>query len=112
MNQDHEEYFKELFINIKNKYLLEWDRGEINKSISGDQFDREFEDRQRHIILRLKGREKYFIKKIDSALERIKDKTFGVCTECSNDISIKRLKARPTAELCISCKENEERDSD
>ena len=75
MNQEHEEYFKELFINIKNKYLLEWDRGEINKSISGDQFDREFEDRQRHIILRLKGREKYFIKKIDSALERIKDET-------------------------------------
>jgi len=110
MDQENEKYFKDLFLNLKNKYLLDWNREEINKCISGDEIDREFEERQRHIILRLKGREKFFLKKIDAALSRIKDKTFGICSECSTEIRINRLKARPTAELCIGCKESEERD--
>ena len=58
---------------------------------------------------RLRGREKTLIKKIDLALERIEEKEYGVCDECGDDISTRRLEARPVTTLCIRCKEEQER---
>jgi len=58
--------------------------------------------------LRLRGREKSFLKKIDYTLSKIDDGTFGICEECDEAISIKRLEARPEAILCIACKEAQE----
>lgn len=49
------------------------------------------------------------LKNIDSALKRIHDKTYGICSYCGEDISSSRLKAIPYTELCIDCKRNEER---
>jgi DnaK suppressor protein len=58
---------------------------------------------------RLRGREKIFLKKIDYALAKIEDGTFGMCESCDEPISIKRLEARPETTLCIRCKEDQER---
>lgn len=58
---------------------------------------------------RLRGREKTFIKKIDYALKKIDAGTFGVCEDCEEPISVKRLEARPETTLCIRCKEDQER---
>lgn len=59
--------------------------------------------------MRLRNREALFAKKIDEALERIAQGTFGECDGCGEDIELKRLEARPTATLCVSCKEESER---
>jgi len=61
------------------------------------------------MILRLRGREKTLLKKIDSALKRIETGDFGVCLECMDDIGLKRLEARPVTSLCIECKTEQER---
>jgi DnaK suppressor protein len=58
---------------------------------------------------RLRGREKTFLKKIDHAIAKIENGTFGVCEDCEEPISMKRLEARPETTLCIRCKEDQER---
>jgi DnaK suppressor protein len=59
--------------------------------------------------MRLLNRETLYIKKLDEALRRIEEGTFGECDDCGEDIEIRRLEARPTATLCVSCKEEQER---
>jgi DnaK suppressor protein len=58
--------------------------------------------------LRLRGREQKLLKKIDEALARIEDGTYGICETCGNQINIKRLEARPVTTLCIDCKTMQE----
>ena len=53
-------------------------------------------------------REKYLLKKIEYALSKIKDGTYGECEACGEEISLARLKARPVAQLCIDCKTEQE----
>ncbi len=57
---------------------------------------------------RFRNRENFFLKKIGKALQKIAKREYGICNECDAMISFERLCARPTAELCISCKEEEE----
>jgi len=63
-----------------------------------------------NFMLRLKEREQKLLKKIDEALDRITQGTFGVCESCGGEISFKRLKARPVTTLCIECKTKQEED--
>ncbi len=60
--------------------------------------------------LRLRGREKSLLSKLDLALKKIDDGTFGVCEICEEPIGKKRLEARPETSLCIKCKEDQERE--
>ena len=60
-------------------------------------------------IGRLRERERVLIQKIDIALEKIEDGTYGVCASCDEDIGVQRLMARPVADLCIDCKSQQER---
>ncbi len=60
--------------------------------------------------LRIKDRERKLIKKINQALERIRNGEFGICESCGNDISVKRLQARPVTTLCIDCKTAQEQE--
>jgi DnaK suppressor protein len=64
----------------------------------------------RNFVLRLKEREQKLLKKIDAAVERIDNGTFGVCRECGNEIPLPRLQARPVTDLCIECKTRQEDD--
>ena len=60
--------------------------------------------------LRFSNRERLYLKKVKDALSRIESDEFGMCTDCGSEINFVRLQARPTSELCISCKEESERD--
>ena len=59
---------------------------------------------------RLRGREKFLMDKIELALRKIDDGTYGTCEECEETIALKRLQARPEAPLCIQCKEAQEKE--
>ena len=59
--------------------------------------------------LRLRGRERRLMKKIDYAIQRIDANEFGKCVVCGEEIALKRLKARPVTTMCIECKEERER---
>src|SRR5881628_2275852 len=59
---------------------------------------------------RLRGREKSLLTKLDLALKKIEDGSFGVCEVCEEPIGKKRLEARPETTLCIKCKEDQERE--
>lgn len=59
--------------------------------------------------LRLRGRERNFLDKIDTALKKIDEGEFGTCEDCGDSIGRKRLEARPETTLCIRCKEDQER---
>lgn len=74
-----------------------------------DEIDQATTDIEQSMRMRLRNREMLYIKKIDEALARIEEGTFGECEECGEDIELRRLEARPTATLCVSCKEDQER---
>ncbi len=110
MDQEHIHHFKELFLDMKKNYDWEsnWEEVHALKAASGDDADRAWDNKNRELILKIKSREKKFIIKVDRSLERIENGSFGLCLECDDDIDLQRLYARPTADLCINCKEEQE----
>ncbi len=76
--------------------------------VFADPADRATMESDRAFVLRLRDRERRLIKKIQGALKRLEDGTYGICEECGDDISIPRLKARPVTKLCIKCKSKQE----
>ena len=74
-----------------------------------DEMDLASSEYIQSFTFRLRGREKTFLSKIDHALAKIGEGTFGICEECGEPISVKRLEARPETTLCIRCKEDQER---
>ena len=70
--------------------------------VATDNFDREFS-------LDIASGEQTLLNRIDEALRKIQEGTFGICENCQKLISMKRLKAVPYARLCIKCKEDEEK---
>lgn len=74
-----------------------------------DEIDQAATDIEQSMRMRLCNREVLYVKKLDEALKRIESGTFGECSECGEDIELRRLEARPTATLCVSCKEEQER---
>ena len=71
-----------------------------------DEMDLASSEYLQSFTFRLRGREKTFLAKIDHALGKIEAGTFGICEECEEEISLKRLQARPETTLCIRCKED------
>ncbi len=113
MDRSKLEYFK----NILNKQRGEL-LGEAEKTVSGmsrskrdnfpDPTDRASMETNRNFLLRVKDRERKLIIKIDEAVKRIDDGTYGICENCGDLISEKRLEARPVTTYCIDCKTEEE----
>ncbi len=75
-----------------------------------DEMDLASSEYLQSFTFRLRGREKSFLDKIEKAIVKIDAGTFGVCESCAEEISIKRLEARPETTLCIRCKEDQERE--
>ncbi len=73
-----------------------------------DPTDRAAQETDNSVLLRVKDRERKLISKVKSAMERIEDGSYGICEQCGNDISDKRLEARPVTTSCIECKKEEE----
>lgn len=80
----------------------------LNKNELRDVLDEANINIQAGQELRFRNREIFYLKKINQALSRIDEKVYGICEDCDESISYERLMARPTAELCISCKEERE----
>lgn len=81
----------------------------VNTDDRFDEIDQASTDIEQSMRMRLVNRETLYIKKVDEALKRIEEGTFGECEECGEDIELRRLQARPTATLCVSCKEEQEK---
>ena len=69
-----------------------------------DPVDRAAQEEEFSLELRTRDRERKLIKKIEKTLKRIEADDFGFCDSCGIEIGIRRLEARPTADLCIDCK--------
>jgi len=102
------ENFKHLFMDI----LSEEDISEgklLPENELGDEIDLALQEKETQLGFRLQARNNIYMKKVRKALQKIEDGTFGECEDCGDEISGQRLIARPTADLCIACKEAEER---
>lgn len=114
MNKAQLKKFREL-LEIKKEDILARAKQTLSEDMTLDQDDLPDEmdlassEYLQSFTFRLRGREKVFLDKIQKALERIDDGTFGTCDECGEPITIKRLEARPETTLCIRCKEDQER---
>lgn len=76
----------------------------------GDEVEASILDYSKSHLLRFRNREVFYVKKIDKALKKFEKNEYGLCDECGYWIKFERLLARPTAEMCIICKEEAERD--
>jgi len=113
MNKEKLKKFKKIF-EAQKKNIMFNDRVvredfSVNSDDRYDEIDQAQTDIEQSMRMRLRNREVFFIKKIEEALSKIEEGTFGECEECEEDIELRRLEARPTATLCISCKEEQER---
>ncbi|MDD1012557.1 RNA polymerase-binding protein DksA [Pseudomonas rubra] len=70
-----------------------------------DPADRASQEEEFALELRNRDRERKLIKKIDKTLQKIQDEEYGWCDGCGIEIGLRRLEARPTADLCFDCKE-------
>ena len=109
------ERFKELLKN-KRRALIENARKTLNEDMAldsndlPDEMDLASSEYLQSFTFRLRGRERTFLAKIDKALQKLDAGTFGICERCEEEISLKRLEARPETTLCIRCKEEQERE--
>jgi len=78
-------------------------------TLFADPNDRATQESDMALELRNRDRERRLIIKVDESLARIESREYGYCESCGVEIGLKRLEARPTATLCIDCKELEER---
>jgi DnaK suppressor protein len=73
-----------------------------------DPADRATAESNRNFELRIRDRERKLLAKIKEATERLENGTYGICESCEEDISEKRLEARPVTTLCVKCKTAQE----
>jgi len=115
MNKKDKNKFEKI-LKKKREKLLVTAQQTLNSDMTLDQADLSDEmdlassEYLQSFQFRLRGRERTFLAKIDKALTKIKDDTFGVCESCEEPINTKRLEARPETNLCIKCKEEQERE--
>ena len=113
MNAKMKEYFRQKLTNWKNELLKESTQTLSNlqneNEAKPDITDRASEEIDRSFELRTRDRERKLINKIDAALQRIEDGSYGYCDETGDPISIKRLEARPVATLSLEAQEMHER---
>ena len=113
MNKERLKKFKKIFEAQRNGLLFN-DRVvredfSVCEDDRYDEVDQATTDIEQSMRMRLRNRETLYLKKVNEALKRIEDGSFGLCDECGEDIELRRLEARPTATLCVSCKEEQER---
>jgi len=113
MEKEKLQYFKELLLKRREEILK--DVLETLKNLESgsenlpDTLDLASRESSLALGLRLRDREQKLLKKIDKALRKIEEGTYGICEACGAEIEEKRLIARPEATLCIDCKKAQER---
>ena len=113
MNAKMKEYFRQKLLSWKKNLLKESSQTLNNlqneNEAKPDITDRASEEIDRSFELRTRDRERKLINKIDAALQRIEDGSYGYCDETGDPISIKRLEARPVATLSLEAQEMHEK---
>ena len=113
MNAKMKEYFRQKLVSWKQDLLKESSQTLNNlqneNETKPDITDRASEEIDRSFELRTRDRERKLINKIDAALQRIEDGSYGYCDETGDPISIKRLEARPVATLSLEAQEMHEK---
>ncbi|QFU15973.1 RNA polymerase-binding protein DksA [Microvirga thermotolerans] len=113
MNERQREYFRRKLIRWKGEILKEAQETlaalQSENENHPDLADRASSETDRAIELRARDRQRKLIAKIDAALARIEDGTYGYCEETGDPISLKRLEARPIATLSLEAQERHER---
>ena len=113
MNAKMKEYFRQKLVSWKNDLLKESSQTLSNlqneNEAKPDITDRASEEIDRSFELRTRDRERKLINKIDAALQRIEDGSYGYCDQTGDPISIKRLEARPVATLSLEAQEMHEK---
>ena len=113
MNPHQLEYFRQMLLNWRSELVHE--AGETLSDLNEgnlqqpDMADRASLETDHQLVLRTRDRERKLISKIDSALNRIEDGSYGYCQETDEPISLKRLMARPIADLSLEAQERHER---
>jgi len=113
MNERQREYFRQKLLNWREDILKEAKETlqhlQDENQNHPDLADRASSETDRSIELRARDRQRKLIAKIDAALQRIEDGSYGFCEETGEPISLKRLEARPIATLSIEAQERHER---
>ena len=113
MNPRQLEYFKMRLITWRDQILQEnkeaLDHMKNDNSPEADPIDSATNEMEKWILLRAKDRDRKLLRKIDDALKRIDDGSYGYCEETGEPISIGRLEARPIATLSLEAQERHER---
>jgi DnaK suppressor protein len=101
--------FEEQKMRLVNSFEMASESFSLNQDEKYDEADLTSHELESSMRMRLKSREALYLKKINEAIRRISEGTFGECEECGDDIELRRLEVRPTATLCLNCKEEQER---
>jgi DnaK suppressor protein len=113
MSKEQTEHFREILNNWKRDLMVEVDRTVSHMKDEAANFpdpnDRATQEEEFSLELRTRDRERKLIRKIDEALKRLDEGTYGYCLETGEEIGIKRLEARPVATLSIEAQERRER---
>jgi DnaK suppressor protein len=113
MNAEQLRHFREILQSWKRDLMVEVDRTVTHMKDEAANFpdpnDRATQEEEFSLELRTRDRERKLIRKIDEALARIEDGSYGYCLETGEEIGIKRLEARPVATLTIEAQERRER---
>ena len=115
MCEKHKAYFKNKLLEWKKDLVKSNNEALYNSSLddnstSADIVDQASSYTEKNVEMRAINRQIKLISKIDSALKKIKDGTYGFCEETGEPIGIKRLMARPIATLCIAAQEKHEKE--
>ena len=106
------EHFRQLLLAWKRELMEEVDRTMLHMKDDAANFpdpnDRATQESEFGLELRTRDRERKLLKKIDSALTRIDDGSYGYCEETGEQIGLRRLEARPVATLCVEAQERRE----
>jgi len=112
MSPEQEDHFRGILLDWKQSLMEEVDRtvGHMKTDATNfpDPNDRATQEEEFSLELRTRDRERKLIKKIEESLTKIDEEEYGYCDGCGVEIGIRRLEARPTANMCIECKTLEE----
>jgi DnaK suppressor protein len=113
MSKEQLEHFRHILNTWKRDLMQEVDRTVLHMKDEAANFpdpnDRATQESEFSLELRTRDRERKLIRKIDEAIKRIEDGSYGYCNETGEEIGIKRLEARPVATLCVEAQERRER---
>ncbi len=112
MNSEQLQKFREQLEEMKGEIISDVEKTltdmTSNHGNIPDPTDRATIESDRGFKLRLRGRERKLLDKINQAIARIDNGAYGICAECEEEIGVKRLEARPVASFCIDCKIRQE----